>query len=80
MNRDKLRGRIIEKFGTQGAFAKALGIEANTLSYKLNERRVLTRPEIATWCKLLGISEEEIGSYFFTDRSVIFTHEESENT
>ncbi len=80
MNRDKLRGRIIEKFSTQGAFAKALGIEANTLSYKLNERRVLTRPEIAEWCKLLEISEEEIGSYFFTAERVKITHDEPEET
>lgn len=79
MNRDKLRGRIIEKFSTQGAFAKALGIEANTLSYKLNERRVLTRPEISEWCKLLEIPEEEIGSYFFTEQRVKNTCEDPDD-
>lgn len=28
---DKLRGRIIEKYGTQGNFAKALGLSSNSV-------------------------------------------------
>lgn len=34
-NYSKLRGRIIEKFGTQGCFSKALGVSERTLSLKL---------------------------------------------
>ena len=35
-NHNKLRGKIIEKYGTQGAFAKALGVSERTLSLKIN--------------------------------------------
>ena len=35
-NYDKLKGRIVEKFGTQMAFSKALGVSERTLSLKLN--------------------------------------------
>ena len=31
----KLKGKIVEKFGTQGAFAKALGLSQRSLSFKL---------------------------------------------
>ena len=67
MNRNKLRGRIIEKYGKQGKFAEALGIEENTLSYKLREKRELTRSEIKRWCELLDIADEDIPAYFFAD-------------
>ena len=33
-NYSKLRGRIIEKFGTQGCFARKLGVSERTLSLK----------------------------------------------
>lgn len=66
MDRNKLRGRIIEVFGTQTEFAKALGIEDSTLSYKLRNKRELTRSEIEKWCDLLEIPAEKIHVYFFT--------------
>lgn len=65
MERNKLRGRIIEKFETQENFAKALGITSGTLSQKLRERRELKRTEIVQWCELLEIPKEEVSSYFF---------------
>lgn len=67
MNRNKLRGRIIEIYGTQGAFAEILGVEPNTVSYKLNNKREMSRSEITRWSELLQIPREEIGSYFFKD-------------
>lgn len=67
MNEMKLRGRIREKFGTQEAFAKAMGMSETTLSSKLNGKTDWTRQEIEKAGKLLGIPIEEIPSYFFAD-------------
>ena len=47
-NYDKLKGRIVEKFGSQVAFAKALGISEKTISNKLSGKRYFTQLEIKT--------------------------------
>ena len=65
-NYSKLRGRIIEKFGSQGAFAEALGKKEQTVSAKLNNRIGLTKEDILEWSELLGIENAEYGAYFFT--------------
>lgn len=67
MNSNKLKGRIVEVYGTQGAFAEALGVQQQTVSQKLKNKRELTRAEIERWCELLKIEREEIPSYFFTE-------------
>ena len=67
MNEMKLRGRIREKFGTQEAFAKAVGMSETTLSSKLNGKTDWTRAEIEKASTLLGIPIEEIPCYFFAD-------------
>lgn len=67
MNRNKLRGRIVEKFGTQEKFAEALGITPGTLSQKLKNKSELKREEISKWCELLEISTDDLQSYFFAD-------------
>ncbi|WP_195618448.1 DUF739 family protein [Clostridium paraputrificum] len=59
-NYDKLRGRIVEKFGTQGRFAKALGVSERTLSLKLNNKIFFSQDEIAKISKLLNITLDEI--------------------
>lgn len=66
MNESKLRGRIREKFGTQEAFADAIGMSHTTLSAKLNGKSEWKRQEIEDACRLLGISAEEIPLYFFS--------------
>ena len=60
----KLRGRIREKFGTQTAFSKAMGMNYSTLSWKLNDKSEWTGSEIANACKLLDISPQEIPIFF----------------
>lgn len=67
MNSNKLKGRIIEVFGTQGAFAEALGVQQRTVSWKLKNKRELTRAEIERWCDLLKIERKDIADYFFTE-------------
>lgn len=62
----KLRGRIIEKFSNQSAFAKAMNISERTLSLKLCGKRDWKQPEICDAIRLLGLSEDSIKDYFFT--------------
>ena len=64
-NYSKLRGRIIEKFGTQGCFSKTLGVSERTLSLKLNNKIFFTQDEITKISELLSISSDEIQIYFF---------------
>lgn len=62
----KLRGRIKEKFGTEGKFAEALGTTQNTLSRKFNDKVQFSSEDIKKYCSLLEIPLEEVGVYFFT--------------
>ena len=65
-NYRKLRGRIIEKYGSQSDFAKAFGCSDRTLSLKMNGKRPWKQTEILSAIKLLELSEEDIQDYFFT--------------
>ena len=61
----KLRGRIVEKYGSQMSFAKAMDIsEKNTFSKKCLEKRTWKQPEIRLAIKLLGLSDDDIKDYF----------------
>lgn len=61
----KLRGKIIEKFGSQMSFAKAMDISERTLSLKMSGKRTWKQPEICLAINLLGLSNEDILDYFF---------------
>ncbi len=61
----KLRARIIEKYGTQEAFAKAFGISKNSFSLKMNGKAGFSQSDILKCCELLEIERSEIGDYFF---------------
>lgn len=67
-NYDKLRGRIVEIFGTQYKFAKEMGWSERTLSLKMNGSRSWKQPDICKAIKLLKLKEEDIPSYFFTPK------------
>lgn len=64
MKRLKLRGRIVEKYGTIGKFCKEVGISQTTASNVLNGRTTPTWNGIVKWCYALGISPEESGIFF----------------
>lgn len=64
-NYSKLRGRIIEKFGTLGEFSKAMKWSERTNGLKLNGRVEWKQNEIITATRLLGIKSEDIDVYFF---------------
>lgn len=65
MSYPKLRGAIREKFGTQEAFAKALGMHPTTLSAKLSGKTDWSRQEIEDASRLLELPGENIHAYFF---------------
>lgn len=64
----KLRGRIIEKYGTQTAFAQAFGVSENTFSCKMNNKVRFNSKDIIKITKMLDISENEINEYFFSQK------------
>lgn len=59
----KLRGRIVEKYGTLSAFAKAMGISFSTLSMRMNNTLYWPQPDIDKACELLDIANPV--EYFF---------------
>ena len=61
----KLRGKITEKFGSQGAFSEALGVSKVTVSKKLNGVTGFSQDDIEKWSTLLGIKKHEYPDYFF---------------
>ena len=65
-NYSKLLGRVREFGLTQKDVAAQIGVNATTLSLKLNNKARFTASEIDAICKLLDIAKEEIGAYFFT--------------
>jgi len=65
----KLRGRIIEKYGTLGKFAEAIGRTQSSLSMILNCERYLKQVEIVQWATLLDIPPVEIGDFFYNRSS-----------
>lgn len=61
----KLRGRIVEHYGTLAAFAKAYGISENSLSLKMNNKTKFSSGDIIKISDMLEIKKDEIGDYFF---------------
>lgn len=61
----KLRGRIVEIFGTQACFAVAMGWSERTLSLKMNGLRAWKQPDICKAVTLLNLSDKDIPSFFF---------------
>lgn len=66
----KLKGRIVEKYGTRGAFAKAYGVSENTISRKLSGKMGITTDDIIKMSssEYLDIEAKEIPTYFFTQK------------
>ena len=62
---DKLKARIIEKFGDQKTFAEALGMTEPTLSRLLSEGRDWKGSMLMKAVELLEIPAMQVDSYFF---------------
>lgn len=64
----KLRGRMVEKYGSQTAFVRDFGVSENTFSQKMNHKVRFTSDDIMKITEMLDIPSEEIGVYFFTPK------------
>lgn len=63
---NKLRGRIVEKYGSQAEFAKKIGQSEQSVTAKLASRQSFTQENILSWSQALDIDQDDIGAYFFT--------------
>lgn len=61
----KLKGRIVEKFGSQSRFAEALGTTENTVSRKMQSKVEFSKDDMIKWSELLDIPHGDIPDYFF---------------
>lgn len=61
----KLRGKIIEVYGSQENFAKELGISRTSLSKKMNCKSGFSQADMTKWGELLSIHISQYGEYFF---------------
>lgn len=64
-NYSKLKGRIVEIFGNQGNFAKAMGYSERSLSLRMNGKVPWKQPDILKAISLLRLTENDIQDYFF---------------
>lgn len=64
----KLKGRIVEKYGSQTAFVKAFGISENSFSLKMNNKVRFSANDIVRITEMLEIEKSEVGTYFFTEK------------
>lgn len=62
----KLRGRIKEKIGTEGEFARRIGRTPNYISKVFRNESNFYQEDIAVGSEVLEIEPVDIGSYFFT--------------
>lgn len=67
-NTERLKGRIIEKYGTRQAFCKAIGMRPSTLSKALKDGRDWRGSTLVKAVRALDIKDNEIDYYFFTLR------------
>lgn len=64
----KLRGKIVEKFGTIDAFSQRTSLTRASISAYLNGQKVLNQKDIEEWRGLLEIQIDEIPDYFFKEK------------
>ncbi len=63
---NKLKGKIVELYGTQGNLAKKIGISKNSMSKKLTGKAEFSQSDIEKWAGLLNIERKDYGEFFFT--------------
>ena len=61
-----LKGKIVEVFGSQKAFAEALNISERSLSLKLNNKVYFSQDEMLKSAELLCGHHSNVKSLFFT--------------
>lgn len=61
----KLKGRIVEKYGTQKEFARHINRSTVSVSQKLNGLKGFSQKDIEKWAEALDIPNKEYAAYFF---------------
>lgn len=61
----KLRGKIVEKYGSQAKFAEILGISTVAMSNKMNCKTGFSQNDMIEWGEKLDINTKDFGEYFF---------------
>lgn len=64
----KLRGRIVEKFGTIDAFSQEASLTRASISDYLNGKKCLSQKDMEEWMELLDIDKAEVFDYFFAKK------------
>lgn len=64
----KLRGRMIEKFGSQTGFCEVTKHSTSFVSQYLNGKTDLDQNTIDKWVELLDVAVEDIPAFFFTKK------------
>ena len=64
----KLKGKIIEKYGSQSSCADAMDWSERTLSLKLGGKLYWKQSDICKAILLLELSVEDIQDYFFREK------------
>lgn len=62
----KLRARIVEKYGTLTNFADNYHISMTSLSNKMSGKVPFSYKDIIKMSEMLDIENDDIGTYFFT--------------
>lgn len=64
----KLKGKIVEVFDTQAAFAEAMEMNITSLNQRLNGKVEWRPVEIMKACSLLGVEVTDAWEYFFVEK------------
>ena len=62
----KLRGIIVERYGSQSEFSKVIGVSKQSVSKKINGKTEFSQTDIRKWSEPLDIAFDDYGKYFFT--------------
>ena len=60
MKKNFVKGRIIQKFGSQWKFATAINVQESIVSKVLNGRRKLDQDGKKTWARALDCKPEDL--------------------
>lgn len=64
----KLRGLIVEKYGSQRKFAEKIGLSEQTVVAKLADRSEFSQSDIIEWSNALDIPADMVSAYFFGEK------------
>lgn len=64
----KLKGRVIEKYGSYSRFLKDLNMSMQLFNKRVNNITQFNSSEIKKISQLLEINDNEITTYFFTEK------------